>query len=296
MARINRHFADARGTSPHRVVVGYDDSAVAVRALGWAVREARRRNGTLEIVVAWRPLSRATTPYGADSEKLHSAVVARDAARLARRIDPSVRIEVARVRGPAGKVLVRRSREATAVVLGTHSHLGIIGALVGSTARYVLRHSVVPVVLVGAHASVTAEERVVVGASQGRLTPAVLGWVADRLADVPGARLHVVDGCAALSPGARARHQQLVSALRGTLPRVTVTDELVQAEAHHVLTGQSTVHDLAVLALDGSTAGLELRSEPCPFVLVPAHRSAAVTTRPVRTAAAALASSIGGSS
>jgi nucleotide-binding universal stress UspA family protein len=257
-----------------RVVAGFDDSAVAVRALGWAVREAARRGTVLEVVVAWQPMSRVNRPYGSDSEKVRSAVLTRDAVRLAHRMDPAVRVTASCHKGSAGKVLVHRSRGADVVVLGTHSHLGIVGAVVGSTARYVVRHSSVPVVLLGSHAAVTPEERVVLVVTDSEVSPAVLVWVADRVRHSTAA-LHVVDA----GPGGTApRHDELLAELHRMLPATSISDELVPAGAGEAI-GKATAHDLAVLALDHTSEHLALRPAACAVVLVPARRATALTTR-----------------
>ncbi|WP_426566777.1 universal stress protein [Angustibacter sp. McL0619] len=278
-----------------RVVIGYDDSAVAVRALGWAVREAHRLDAILEIVVAWRARHPAADHYGSQTEYARTAAFGREALRLAHRIDPQVNARLTHHRGSAGRLLVRRSHGALMVVLGTHSHLGIVGALIGSTARYVTRHSTVPVSLVGPDSAVETEQRIVVTATDSQIAPSVLSWAVERANQSATARMHIIDTVETWTTWTtpslvdeparqlRARqaeewHADLVAVIRGLAPLADITTELLEGRPD-VVAARLTAEDLVVLGIHDRHQRFELWTAPCPVVLVPERHSASLTTR-----------------
>ena len=137
------------------VVVGVDGSPQALRAVRWAVPEARRRQAVLQLVtaLAWTEdpmvglpaLSKA--PYGQYlREAAEKGLVA--AADVAAEVDPDVPVERELVLGfPAG-VLLERSQTAELLVVGDHGRGRIASAVAGSVAVSVAARSACPVVVV----------------------------------------------------------------------------------------------------------------------------------------------------
>ena len=149
------------------VVVGIDGSAAALRAVRWAVPEARRRRAVLHLVtaLAWTDdrlvglpgLGQA--PYG---QYLRTAaengLAAAEAAAL--EADPDLPVERELVLGfPAG-VLLERSQTAELLVIGDHGRGRIASAVAGSVAISVAARSACPIVVVrGAEPPPTARCR-----------------------------------------------------------------------------------------------------------------------------------------
>ncbi len=279
-----------------RVVVGYDGSAAGVQALRWAARESRAQGAVLHIVVAWQE---RPGPHAHDTSHVRARATAHDALRLLRRTDPELEVDSHQSQGAAGAVLVRHSRGAELVVLGTRGHLGVVGAAMGSVSRFVLMHTDVPVVLIGPRAVVAvAEGRVVVPATDSQLDPALVSFVRSRLSRTPAPTLHVVDTVepphqvpgvvddAAVESarlGALELHEQLVEQLveqlGRLLPEVTITHELVEGRARDVLDAALRSSDLLLVPANEREERPSLRSAPCPVAFIPEPRPTAVTTR-----------------
>ena len=137
------------------VVVGVDGSPQALRAVRWAVPEARRRQAVLQLVtaLAWTEdpmvglpaLSKA--PYGQYLREAAEKGLAA-AAEMATEVDPDVPVERELVLGfPAG-VLLERSQTAELLVVGDHGRGRIASAVAGSVALSVAARSACPVVVV----------------------------------------------------------------------------------------------------------------------------------------------------
>ena len=142
--------------STHEIVVGLDDSRSARAALRWASDHARRTGVVLRAVHA------LSWPYGVASPDLDSEaerhlsfdeVDARYRASITAVFDeinprPDWLIQFAR--GDAGPVLVRQSRNASLLVIGTPEHVGLGRLIAGSVGHYCLSHAACPVVAVPA--------------------------------------------------------------------------------------------------------------------------------------------------
>ena len=137
------------------VVVGVDGSPEALRAVRWAVPEARRRQAVLQLVtaLAWTEdpkvglpaLSKA--PYGQYLREAAEKGLAA-AADVATEVDPDVPVEREVVLGfPAG-ALLERSQSAELLVVGDHGRGRIASAVAGSVALSVAARSACPVVVV----------------------------------------------------------------------------------------------------------------------------------------------------
>ena len=137
------------------VVVGVDGSPQALRAVRWAVPEARRRQAVLQLVtaLAWTEdpmvglpaLSKA--PYGQYLREAAEKGLAA-AGDVATEVDPDVPVEREVVLSfPAG-ALLERSQAAELLVVGDHGRGRIASAVAGSVALSVAARSACPVVVV----------------------------------------------------------------------------------------------------------------------------------------------------
>jgi nucleotide-binding universal stress UspA family protein len=135
-----------------RIVVGVDGSETARRALAWAVAEARLRQATLEVVLAWHMPYIAGYPYAgvgfdpATFEKdaktsLDAIVDGTDTTGI-----PSVERTLAV--GDAASALLGRAADADLVVVGSRGLGGFTGLLLGSVSHHVTHHATCPVVVV----------------------------------------------------------------------------------------------------------------------------------------------------
>lgn len=174
---------DARRT----VVVGVDGSAQALRAVQWAVPEARRRQAVLRLVAAFawtkdqlvglRGLGSAQY-----SEYLRNAALdgLASAAAAAAEIDPEVTVERALVVGFPIGVLHEQSKNAELLVVGDSGRGRIASALAGSVAQGVAAQSACPVVVVrGAPATTGSPPPVVVGVDGTPLSEAAIAFAFD---------------------------------------------------------------------------------------------------------------------
>ncbi|HEU5111386.1 MAG TPA: universal stress protein, partial [Micromonosporaceae bacterium] len=139
-----------------RLVVGYDGSAGARAGVRWALDEAARAGGRVELMFAaeWPAYPPAAPmvpgivvwPDAQTQRRTHDMLAAARVAAAASH--PGVPVTTSLVRLPAPVALVERSRDATLVVLGSHGHGGFSGALLGSVSLTVTAHAHCPVVVV----------------------------------------------------------------------------------------------------------------------------------------------------
>jgi nucleotide-binding universal stress UspA family protein len=136
-----------------RVVVGFDDSAVARTALARAAEEARRRGAALEVVAAYQPVVYwsdvvAAVPPSVEESmpEFRSRVERLVAEVLGEPLGQGVSV-VAEV-GPADEVLVRRAEGAELLVVGSRSRSRLTGMVLGSVALHCVVHASCPVLVV----------------------------------------------------------------------------------------------------------------------------------------------------
>ena len=129
---------------PYRIVVGFDGSEGAKRALTWAADEARLHSGHLRAVCAWTP-----GEFGGDEEQ---AAIAQkrveDGVAEVLGQKPGVEVETISERGHAAKVLLDNSKDAQMLVIGSRGHGGFTGLLLGSVGQNVASHGETPVVVI----------------------------------------------------------------------------------------------------------------------------------------------------
>jgi nucleotide-binding universal stress UspA family protein len=137
-----------------RVVVGVDGSSGSLHALSWAGREARLRGATLEVVVAWTyPIPVALFPVAPEFPEV--SAIKKEAHDLIEQSIEAVRDDVAVVNierqvveGSASRVLLKRSKDADLLVVGSRGLGGFAGLLLGSLSQQCVLHTTRPTVVV----------------------------------------------------------------------------------------------------------------------------------------------------
>lgn len=145
--------------SENRIVVGIDGSGTSIRALRWAVQEARQRQASLDAVHVWHGeyAIYALTPFASPASALSPEALERAARRLLDEVVDGVDqtglvrpIERIVVQGGAARELLDAAKGADLLVVGTHGRGGFAGMLLGSVSQHVTHHAPCPVVLVPA--------------------------------------------------------------------------------------------------------------------------------------------------
>ncbi|NGN69298.1 universal stress protein [Streptomyces sp. A7024] len=156
-----------------RVVVGYDGSAPAERALDQAAAEAARRGADLEVVMAdpWAPppvTGLAAPPpgsYHSPNPAAHQQVEA--AAERAREAGPGLNV-LATLSGEAPwRAVLRTGAGATLTVVGTRGHGGFAGLVLGSVSLRVAAHCESPLLVVRGDTDLAAPRGEVLVGLQG---------------------------------------------------------------------------------------------------------------------------------
>lgn len=142
-----RHPAHADGP----VVVGVDDSEESLAAIAWAAAEAARRSVPLVAVHAWRAwpwLTETLVGWSVTDANLGMGLeqMVKDLVTpyLAEGQQFETRVSIGH---PAVKLL-EASADASVVVIGSRGRGGLVGMLLGSTSREVMRQASSPVVVV----------------------------------------------------------------------------------------------------------------------------------------------------
>lgn len=178
------------------ILVGYDGSALAARALVYGAAEASRRRSVLTVVSAFTVPTTiypniASMPAENEQEASRRAVekLLAEAADLLR--DHPGEVSLRAEQGDAAGVLVELSAHARAAVVGARGRGGFIGRLLGSVSTALPSHSHCPTVVVPELRSETVDAPVVVavdGSDAGRLAM----FIAAEAATSRGAALEIV--------------------------------------------------------------------------------------------------------
>jgi nucleotide-binding universal stress UspA family protein len=142
------------------LVVGFDASPDAVRALQWSVDAARTRALPLRVVVARGDLY--TLSDWADEWTRGLAEESVEAGRKILAEQGFEGADFAVVDGLPPAVLVAESASAELMAIGSRGHSALAGVIQGSVSQHVSRHASCPVVVVRAAAD-EGSRRVVVG-------------------------------------------------------------------------------------------------------------------------------------
>ncbi|MQA93957.1 MAG: universal stress protein [Streptosporangiales bacterium] len=262
-------------SAPTGVIVGYDGSTHAVRALDWALEEAELRACPLVLCHVWRERSGDPAPAAARRTAAvhmldHGARCAADRAR-------GVPVRTLLLEGsPAGR-LRGLSARAELLVVGSHG-LGALARLtaalaVGSVSQRVAADSRCPVIVVrGAggprHANASprlddtpppppgATLPLVVGVSAAPGSRAALGFAAEE-ARMRGRALHLVHAC---RPGETEIGRDLLDAAAASpgMEGLTVRSSLVVASVRSALLAESRAGALLVVGAPRGRGGPHL--------------------------------------
>jgi nucleotide-binding universal stress UspA family protein len=133
-----------------RIVVGYDGSAGAERALRWAADEAQLRGAELDVVCSWRqPL--AVGPFEPDVQEYVQAAMeqtAAEASDLVAKEHDLTEVRTTVTDRSASAALIDASRDADLLVVGSHGFGTFTGLLMGSVSLHCATHAPCPVVVV----------------------------------------------------------------------------------------------------------------------------------------------------
>jgi nucleotide-binding universal stress UspA family protein len=130
------------------IVVGVDGSAHARRALDWALREARLRDGRCLLIHAYS-LGAATSAGGVGAaEQITTSAAAVLDHELAFARESGLKVEGRTVLGGAAKALLEAARGADLLVVGTRGLGAFKGALLGSVSTACIHHATGPVVVI----------------------------------------------------------------------------------------------------------------------------------------------------
>jgi nucleotide-binding universal stress UspA family protein len=283
------------------VVVGVDGSAQALRAVRWAVPEARRRQAVLRLTTAlpWTNDRMAglpgmgPAPYGEYLRRAaEKGLAAAEAAAV--EADPDVAVERELVIGFPGGVLHERSQTAELLVVGDSGRGRIAAAVAGSVAIAVAARSACPVVVVRGTPP-APDAPVVVGIDGTPLSQAAIPFAFDEAAArrVPLVAVHTwldeLDdpALAALvdwQSAAVQAEEVLAERLAGwgeKYPDVPVQRLVARGLAGHALLDQAATAQLVVVGSrgHGEIAGLLLDSvsnalvhkAACPVAIVRAR-------------------------
>lgn len=132
----------------YRIVVGVDGSEGGRRALDWALADADRHRGVVHAVVAWDGTDRS---LAAADQTLAEALT------HARAAYPALPLTGDTIAGQAAEVLVRASRTADLLVLGSHGHGRLFHAVLGSVTEECIRGATCPVAVIPAPHPVRSE-------------------------------------------------------------------------------------------------------------------------------------------
>jgi nucleotide-binding universal stress UspA family protein len=138
-----------------RIIVGYDRSPDAKAAAAWALDEAERTDARVEFFYAyewptWTPAASmvpATSvwPDGETDRAIHAML--HEAVTTAGLSHPGIRVDSSMVNASAALTLIKRSAQASLIVVGSQGHSGVRD-LLGSVSLAVSAHAHCPVVVV----------------------------------------------------------------------------------------------------------------------------------------------------
>ncbi|MFC9931934.1 universal stress protein [Streptomyces sp. NPDC127190] len=284
------------------LVVGVDGSEPSLRAVDWAADEAVLRDLPLRLVYAslWERYEGTSLAdgLGQPPEQVMAEDIVETAARRVRTRRPDVKVTLDVLPEEPEYALVRESRTAAAMVLGSRGRSSLAEALLGSVSVTVAGHAHCPVIVLrGSHdnrAVPGRHGRIVVGVGEEPVDAAAMHFAAEE-ARRRGVPLEAVRAwrCPAhetadhpLPTGEPARlHEEraaamLEVALRDVPADVEVRRRTVEGHARQVLLGASADADLLVVGARrreghhglqqlGRVAHAVLHRAVCPVAVVP---------------------------
>ncbi|MBO0845483.1 MAG: universal stress protein [Nocardioides sp.] len=276
-------------TQTRSIVVGYDGSPDADAAASWAGRMAHRLSAPVVVAIVVDRMESPRRPDWPESwwEELEER--ARGTLTAAGTTD----VTIERHRSGVVPTLVTSSRDASMLVLGSHGHGRIGGALLGSVSQAAARHARCPVVVVRP-ARNASQGRIVVGADGSESSRRALDFACrqaavthetvvllrawkpltlpiDKHGDVPASmsRTQLEEDEALLKSVAEARGQHPTISIEGEFIAERAGQALVDASAAAamVVVGSRSRSALAATVL-GSVSHHVLHHAHCPVAVV----------------------------
>ena len=281
------------------VVAGYDGSQNGVRALDWAVEEARARGVPLTVIHAWEAFIGGSTAMTMVDLGSVAQQTLDGGVEHVRKQAPDVPVRGIVECGRPAAVLIEAGKHAALIVLGLRGLGGFAGLLLGSVSAQVVAHAECPVVIARGDRDVragTGTGSVVVGVDgsvasapalemafaeaelHGLSVRAVAAWEPEPVKDPPP----LVDE-AGMRMAATARLEQLMSPLRDLHPGVDAEAEVRVGSPREVLLEAAQGARLLVVGsrglggfrglLLGSVSHALVQHAPCPVAVVHAPRN-----------------------
>ena len=140
------------------IIVGVDGSENSGRALGWALREAAQHHVPLTVMTVLPALARPATrifwgvhayPENSSNPEPARMAVQEFVDKVASEIDETVpEVSLSMATGDAAEELVKASRGADMLVVGSRGSGGFARLLMGSVSSQVTHHATCPVVVI----------------------------------------------------------------------------------------------------------------------------------------------------
>lgn len=136
-----------------RIVVGVDGSEPSLKALRWAVRQAKLTGDSVTAVIGWEypatgwAAMMPGTPAEFDPEKLARQIL-EESLEKTLGTEGAAATEGLIINGPAAQVLIDASADASLLVVGERGYSGFTATLLGSVSLHVTQHAKSPVVVV----------------------------------------------------------------------------------------------------------------------------------------------------
>lgn len=285
------------------IVVGYDGSEHALKAVEFAAAEASSRQAPLRLVHAFSPpMGGAGLGYGmvlpaGAIETMRDDIAANldtDVAALSTRF-PDIDIDATVIVGNSAAALLEAAGDAQMLVVGSRGLGGFRGMLLGSTGIQIASHSSCPAVIVRDLPAPDAK-KVVVGIDGSELSQAALAWALD-YASRHGLIVHAVHawtlpsfdllaapagpGSADLQTITEEEQRSMAESLAGfrdAYPDVTIEETVIKESAAKALLNAAQDAALIVVgthgrgevlaAVLGSVSQTLLRKAEVPVVVV----------------------------
>ncbi|MET9550134.1 universal stress protein [Streptomyces sp. NPDC006627] len=275
------------------LVVGVDGSESSMRAMDWAADEAALRRAPLRVVYAclWeRYEGTVFTPELSACGQVTAEDIAAAATRRARRRHEGLSVTTTVVPEEAEYVLVRESRNASVLVVGTRGRGALTDALLGSVSLTVAAHAHCPVVVLqGSHDNKAPAGRhasIIVGVAAAPTAAVRFAYEEARRREVPLTAVrawrrpaHQTANHPLLTGSPERLHeeravQELEAALAGAPSEVTLRRRTAEGPAHRVLSAASHEADLLIIGRRepkrlGSVAHAVLHHSDWPVAIVP---------------------------
>jgi len=282
------------------IVAAVDGSAEALRAVGWAVREAVLRDAPLRIVSAAALPPRMTPRRDAQGPSTVAEVMTADrdraliaAAERATAIAPDLLVSTDDLSGPVAQAVTDSGAGASMLVVGSRGVGAFAAMVLGSVSRYAATHAACPVVVVRDDSAASRQGQVVVGVGDPEDCEAALTFAFEEAALHNASLLAVhawqaahpelldpVPGSHAGQAGAVRQLESLLAGWREKYPSVAVSQEVVHGHPGRALAGLSAGAGLVVLGRHhpqphpgpGRVVHAVLNHAHCPVATVPAAR------------------------